>query len=65
MVQVTYEDPDGSKRYCANSEVADLAIQVFAKSDRTWKPSGSLIADGTAHLEFGRETPFQNVPVAF
>jgi hypothetical protein len=65
MVQVTYEDPDGSKRYCANSEVSDLAIQVFEKSGRLWSRRGELVAHGTAHLEFGRESPFTEVPVSF
>lgn len=65
MVQVTYEDPDGSKRYCANSEVSDLTIQVLTKAGRTWKPRGVLVSNGTAHLEFGRHEAFGDLPVAF
>lgn len=65
MVQVTYEDPDGSKRYCANSEVADLTIQVFGKSGRSWTKREALTATGTAHLEFGRKDPFTELPVSF
>ena len=65
MVQVTYNDPDGSERYCANSEIADLALQVFAKRGREWVLDGMLNATGSAHLEFGRGTPFSELPVAF
>lgn len=65
MVQVTYSDPDGSERYCANSEVADLAIQVFERKGREWKLDGTLNAASTAHLEFGRRSRFEELPVAF
>ena len=65
MVQVTYHDPDGSERYCANSEIGDLALQVFNKKGRQWELHGMLNATGSAHLEFGRRTPFAEVPVSF
>lgn len=64
-VQVTYTDPDGSHRYCANSEIGDLAIEVYAKSGNAWRKHGSLSAMSTAHVEFGRDTPFNQVPLAF
>lgn len=65
MVQVTYRDPDGSERYCANSEISDLTIQVFRKTRGNWTHDRTLTATGTAHLEFGRKTPFSEVPVSF
>ena len=65
MVQVTYTDPDGSPRYCANSEIAELAIEVYERTGSAWRRHGSLTARGNAHLEFGRETPFLELPVAF
>lgn len=65
MVQVTYHDPDGSERYCANSEVADLALQIFSKKGREWVLDGMLNATGSAHLEFGRREPFTELPVSF
>ena len=64
MHQVTYTDPDGSRRYCANSEIADLGIEVFRRSGRTWKHEASLTASGSAHLEFGRREPFAELPIA-
>ena len=63
MVQVTYHDPDGSERYCANSEIADLALHVFEKQSGSWMLHGSLNAAGSAHLEFGRMQPFSELPV--
>lgn len=65
MVQVTYRDPDGSARYCANSEISDFALHVFHKEAGEWVHRQTLNASGTAHLEFGRQTPFPEVPLAF
>lgn len=65
FVQVTYMDPDGSARYCANSEIGDLAIEVYRRSTNRWVHDGSLTSRGTAHLEFGGQQPFEELPVAF
>lgn len=64
-VQVRYEDPDGSARHCANSEIADLALAVYERVDGVWHHDASLTAIGSAHLEFGRPEPFPELPVAF
>lgn len=64
-VQVAYADPDGSPRFCANSEIADLAIELYRRTDSGWKHSQSLTSLGKAHLEFGRRQPFPELPVAF
>ncbi|MDQ4143564.1 MAG: hypothetical protein M3198_07450 [Actinomycetota bacterium] len=64
MFQVTYEDPDGSKRYCANSEISDLVIHVFRKAAGGWAHDATLRAAGSAHLEFGRKGPFDEVPIS-
>jgi hypothetical protein len=65
MVQVTYRDPDGSKRYCANSEVSDMRIHVFRKDETGWTHAETLGTRGGAHLEFGRKDPFPGIPIAF
>ena len=65
FVQVEYMDPDGSPRFCANSEIGDLAAEVYRRSDNRWVHAGSLTARGTAHLEFGAEQAFEELPVAF
>lgn len=63
MVQVRYEDPDGSERFCANSEIADLAIELYRAAPGGWRHVRSLISIRGAHLEFGRRTPFEGLPV--
>jgi len=65
FVQITYDDPDGSQRYCANSEIGDLAIEVYRRSTNRWVHDGSLTARGTAHLEFGAQQPFEELPISF
>jgi hypothetical protein len=64
LIQVRYEDPDGADRFCANSEIADLAVEVYERSDTGWRHRGSLTALRTAHLEFGRRQPFEELPLA-
>jgi hypothetical protein len=65
LVQVEYADPDGSARFCANSEIADLGIELYRRDAAGWRHHGSLTALGTAHLEFGREQPFAELPISF
>jgi hypothetical protein len=57
MLQVGYEDPDGEKSYCANTEVGDLKLEVFRGSERI----DVLTATGTAHFEFGDRAKRENV----
>ncbi len=64
-VQVQYADPDGSPRFCANSEIADMAIEVYGRSAGAWRHHTSLTSTGLAHLEFGRPEPFTEMPIAF
>jgi hypothetical protein len=65
MVQLRYTDPDGTPRYCANSEIADLALELFERDGSNWKSAASLRSLGLSHLEFGRLEPFPDLPVAF
>ena len=65
MVQVTYRDPDGSERYCANSEISDLTLHIWHKEGGDWAHRRTLTSRGRAHLEFGRKSPFAEVPVSF
>jgi hypothetical protein len=62
-VQVRYEDPDGSERFCANSEIADMAMELYRAGPSGWRHVRSLISIKRAHLEFGRRTPFEGLPV--
>jgi Tocopherol cyclase len=65
MVQVAYEDPDGSQRHCANSEIGDMGIELFRRERGMWRHIDSLTCLRSAHLEFGRKDAFVEVPVAF
>jgi hypothetical protein len=63
LMQVTYTDPDGSLRYCANSEIADLAVELYKRDGSQWRHAKGLTALRTAHLEFGRREPFVELPI--
>ena len=65
LVQVRYDDPDGSLRHCANSEIADLGLEIYMRRNGGWRHSRSLSALKTAHVEFGRVEPFDEIPVLF
>ena len=64
MVQVQYVDPNGSSHFCANSEVGDMAVEVYQRSESTWRHVGSLTSLGGAHVEFGRGYPFGELPLS-
>lgn len=64
LQQVAYHDPDGSARYCANSEIADLAIELYERTGSGWRHRASLTALRGAHLEFGRRERFDELPLA-
>jgi len=63
MVEVEYGDPDGSKRYCANSEIAHVELRVRTRSfiGAPWRPEGTLRSVGGASLEFCGQTPDSRV----
>ncbi|HUB06054.1 MAG TPA: tocopherol cyclase family protein [Myxococcales bacterium] len=58
MLQVAYEDPDGTPSYCCNSELADLSLEI-----RKGTSAELLVATGTAHLEFGGRDRNEALPV--
>lgn len=57
-VQVRYEDPDGSSRYCVNSEIANLTLELSERARNGWSPPRAFVAQGSAHVEFGRVEPW-------
>ena len=63
IYQVTYVDPDGSKRYCANSEIADMSLKLFRKSAGSWVLEDRLSSAGRAHVEFGRRRPWPELEI--
>jgi hypothetical protein len=62
LIAVPYDDPDGEKSYCANSEISDLELQLERRSAQgSWRPPVTLRAHGTTHLEFGSRKPHPSV----
>jgi hypothetical protein len=59
MAQVTYEDPDGEKAWCCNSEIGRCALEV-ERDDGSFV---RLTSDGLAHVEFGAREPDPRVPI--
>lgn len=59
LVGVTYDDPDGEKAYCYNTEIASMRVHVYerAKSYHGWRPVDTLVAAGRAHFEYAQRTP--------
>jgi hypothetical protein len=54
MVNVRYQDPDGSERWCANSEIAEISCTVYRRGwTGSWRRDLELHADFTGHFEVG------------
>jgi hypothetical protein len=63
LVGVTYEDPDGQKAYCYNSETASVQLELYERSRRTagWRAAGAFLSAGRCHFEYGQRTPVAGV----
>ncbi|MFH0901920.1 MAG: hypothetical protein V2A73_14925, partial [Pseudomonadota bacterium] len=63
MVTAEYADPDGTRSYCANTEIASLRIDVYRRSSwrSRWLEQARLVATGTAHFEVAGRIPDQAV----
>ncbi|MBI3185700.1 MAG: hypothetical protein HYZ28_26475 [Myxococcales bacterium] len=57
MLQVAYEDPDGTASYCCNTELGELVLEVHRPDAAVER----LTATGTAHLELGSRQPRTDV----
>jgi hypothetical protein len=53
MVVAHYHDPDGAASYCANTEIADLAITVWRRDGARWREAARLTAPRRGHFEVG------------
>lgn len=59
LAGVTYEDPDGERAYCYNTEIADLRLGVWEGGVL----SRVLEAPGRAHFEYAQREPVPGVPL--
>jgi hypothetical protein len=53
MVQAEYEDPDGARLYCANTEIGDARVDLYRRGLTGWRHDRTLISRGRAHFEIG------------
>lgn len=56
MAGIRYENPDGSERFCHNTKVADLKIQILQKGKGGWKIEETLTASKSAAFEVVQPT---------
>ena len=57
MVQAEYHDPDGTPRYCHNTELASSRFVLFEKGQAGFEEVATLSSEGTTHAEWAGRTP--------
>lgn len=53
MVSAPYLDPDGTRVYCANTEIGDARLTVWRRAGLRWREHRTLVATRRAHFEIG------------
>jgi hypothetical protein len=57
MLRARYEDPDGTPRYCHNSEIASSRLALFERRAAGFEEVALLESHGTTHAEWSGRTP--------
>jgi hypothetical protein len=57
LLRARYEDPDGSPRFCHNSEVASSRLALFERTAGAFEEVALFESRGTTHAEWGGRTP--------
>jgi hypothetical protein len=57
LIRARYEDPDGSSRYCHNSEIASCRLVLFERRAWGFDEVALLESNGTTHAEWAGRTP--------
>jgi hypothetical protein len=57
MVQARYTDPDGTPRFCHNTEVASSRLVLFERRRGGFEEVAVLSSEGTTHAEWAGRTP--------
>jgi hypothetical protein len=66
LIGVTYDDPDGDRAWCYNSEVASMRVFVWHRAARGplgWRLRDTLVADGRAHFEYAQHALVDRIEV--
>jgi hypothetical protein len=61
MIRARYEDPDGSDRFCHNSEIASSRLALFERHAGGFEELTVLESRGTTHAEWAGRTPATSV----
>ena len=65
MLRARYEDPDGTERYCHNSEIASARLALFERRAGGFEEVGLFESRGTTHAEWAGRTPAAAVASEF
>jgi tocopherol cyclase-like protein len=57
MIRARYEDPDGTARFCHNSEIASCRLALFERRAGGFEEVALLESRGTTHAEWAGRTP--------
>jgi hypothetical protein len=57
MIRARYEDPDGTVRWCHNSEVASCRLALFERVAGAYEQIAKFESRGTTHAEWAGRTP--------
>ncbi len=57
LMRARYVDPDGTPRWCHNSEVASSRLRLWERGPGGWGEIADLVSDGTTHAEWAGRTP--------
>ncbi len=63
MVGVRYDDPTGSERYCHNTKVADLTIEILERIGKNWECVKKVSAWNSAAFEVVGPSHDRHVPL--
>ncbi len=61
LLRAGYEDPDGTPRYCHNSEVASCRLALFERKAGGFEEVALFDSRGTTHAEWAGRTPAEAV----
>jgi tocopherol cyclase-like protein len=65
MLRARYEDPDGTPRFCHNSEIASSRLALFERKAGGFEEVALLESNGTTHAEWAGRTPAAAVESEF